>query len=139
MPANDIRKQIEAKRQASLAKPKHPNEARDAPIHVLQQAWLDTRSTAINLGLVPDTAATDGTAYDATTYSRLFQHILQHRNCCVLNVDRLYPAAGSVYDLEVDTGELAASAADVSAVLKEMANTMSAEEISQAVDNWHQI
>ncbi len=139
VPSNDVRRKIEAKRQASITNPQHANEARDAPMHVLQQVWRDTRSTAIDLGLVDGAEAVGDNAYDAVIYGRLYEHMLQHRNCRVLSVDTLYPAAGSAYDLDVASHALMASAGDVADVLAALESSMSADEIRRSVETWYQI
>ncbi|MBT3332600.1 MAG: hypothetical protein HOK21_19395 [Rhodospirillaceae bacterium] len=139
VPSNDVRQQLEAKRQASISNPQHANEARDAPMNVLRQIWRDTCTRAVDLGLVDAEVAAGAKAYDATIYSRLYQHMLQHRNCRVLSIDRLYPAAGSAYDLDVARHELMASAGDVADVMAALENSMSADEISRSVEYWYQI
>lgn len=139
VPSNDVRREIEAKRQASISNPNHVNEARDAPMHVLRQVWRDTRDRAIDLGLVDAEWAAGAQTYDATIYGRLYQHMLQHRNCRVLPVDTLFPAAGSAYDLDVASHELMASAGEVADILAVLENAMSADEISRSVEAWYQI
>ncbi|MBT3371895.1 MAG: hypothetical protein HOA08_16780 [Rhodospirillaceae bacterium] len=139
VPSGEVRAKIEAKRQASIANPKHANESRDAPLNVLEQIWQDARTTAAILGLVPEAQAAAGTGYDPLTYERLFAHMLQHRNCRILHVDTLYPASGSVYELAVPTHELAAPPAEISAIMTELENSHSLAALSQAVADWHRV
>ncbi len=139
VPSAPVRAKIEAKRQASIANPKHSNESRDAPINVLEQIWHEARNTAAALGLVREAETAAGTGYDPLTYERLFAHMLQHRNRHILHVDTLYPAAASVYELGVPTRELAASPAEISAIMADLENSQGLDMIAKSVADWHQV
>ena len=139
VPSAEIRAEIEGKRQASIANPKHANESRDAPINVLRQIWRDASTAAAMLGLVPEARPAAGASYDALTYERLFAHLLQHRNCRILHVDTLYPAVGSVYEFGVPAFELTAPPAEISAIIMELENSDNPDAISQAVADWHRV
>ena len=139
VPSKQVRERIEAKRQSSIANPKHAHESRDAPINVLQHIWQEARTAALHLGLVAGDEAAAETAYDPTTYGRLFEHMLQHRHCRILPIDTLYPGQGSVYELGVPTNEFAATPADISVVIAELEKSHSQASISQSVEGWHLI
>ena len=120
VPSVEVRARIEEKRRASIANPQHANESRDAPINVLQQIWREARDAANLLGLAKNDGTADAADYDPTTYARLFEHMLQHRNRRILAIDALYPAVSSVYELGVSTGEIAAGPADIAAIVTEL-------------------
>jgi len=139
VPSREVREKIETKRQLSIANPTHVHEIRDAPINVLHEAWHQARNAAIHLGLVADTKAAIETDYDHMTYRRLYEHLLKHRNCRILHADTLYPAVGSVYDLDVPINELTATPAEVSSIFAELENSYSQTSIRQSVESWYQI
>ena len=108
-------------------------------MNILRQIWTDTRSKAADLGLVAgeDTAAAD--EYNPTTYGRYFQHLLQRRNCRILDVDTVYADVGSSHDLDVATDELVPSADEISDVLASLESTWTADEIAGSVDAWYEV
>jgi len=57
----------------------------------------------------------------------------------VLSVDTLYPAAGSAYDLDVESHELMASAGESADIAAALENTLSADEINKSVATWYQV
>jgi hypothetical protein len=137
VPTSAVRRQLESKRLGSIANPRHADEARDAPMHILRHVWDETRTKAAELGLAEDVA--DGNDYDPTIYSRLYEHLLQHRNCRILTVETLYPNVGSAHDLDVATHELIASPGDVADVLAAVESGWDAEEVVRSVDAWYQV
>ena len=76
---------------------------------------------------------------DPTIYSRFFRHLLQHRNCRILRVDRLCPDVGSAHDLDVVTHELMASPDEVADLLATVEVVWSADEIVRSVEAWHRV
>jgi len=139
VPTNDVRRKLEAKRQASITNPQHADEARDAPMNTMENVLRETRAMAIDLGLVNAEEVENANAYDATIYSRFFQHMLKHRNCRVLTVEVLYPGVGSAHDLDVAGYELMASSSEVANSIAVLENALSADEINQSVENWYQV
>jgi hypothetical protein len=139
VPANDVRRKLEAKRQASITNPQHADEARDAPMNTMENVLRETRAMAIDLGLVNAEEAANANAYDATIYSRFFQHLLQHRNCRVLAVEALYPGVGSAHDLDAAGHELMASSGEVADFIAALENALSTDEINRSVKNWYQV
>ncbi|MDE0941349.1 MAG: hypothetical protein OSB58_02795 [Alphaproteobacteria bacterium] len=57
----------------------------------------------------------------------------------MLSVDTLYPAAGSAYDLDVESHELMASAGEAADIAAALENTLSADEINKSVATWYQV
>jgi len=56
-----------------------------------------------------------------------------------LHADTLYPAAASVYELGVPTRELAASPAEISAIMADLENSLGLAMIAKSVADWHQV
>lgn len=139
VPSNEVRHQLVAKRQASITNPQHSDEARDAPMHTLENVWRETRALAIELGLVGMTEAASATAYDSTIYRRFFRYLLQHRNCRILAIESLYPGVGSAHGLDVASQELMASVDEVADFVAALEDSSSADEISRSVESWHRL
>jgi hypothetical protein len=139
VPTTEVRRVLEAKRQDTSTRPQHPDEARDAPMNILRQVWADTCSKAAALGLVDGDDATAANEYDPVTYQRFFQHLLQHRNCRILDVDTVYTAVGSSHELDVPTDELVPSVDEISEVLGSLEATSSIDQIVRSVDAWCEV
>jgi hypothetical protein len=139
VPTTEVRRALESKRQDSISSPQHADEARDAPMNILRQVWTDTRSKAADLGLVDGDDAAAADEYDPTTYQRFFQHVLQRRNCRILDVDTVYADVGSSHDLDVPTDELVPSADEIADVLASLEATWTTDQIARSVDAWYEV
>ncbi|MGS2722220.1 hypothetical protein ACVBEJ_00610 [Porticoccus sp. GXU_MW_L64] len=138
VPSAQVRERIESARAASIAKPKHEKEARDAPINVVQENWETARQLAVDLGIA-EPCNESPVPYSAKIYADVFSHLLQHRNCDVLDVDEIYPANGSVYDIGVETHEIAASLDEVVDVFAALEARYTAESLNQSVERWYDV
>jgi hypothetical protein len=56
--------------------------------------------------------------YDPGAYRAVYTSWLRHRHLTVIEMDRLLPTAGSVYDVEAVAGELAPSPEEVERVMR---------------------
>ena len=142
MPTNELREELEKIRRASFANPGHPDEAKDAPPSIMDDAWRVTVARAVDLGLIDRgliemSKHASEISYDASIYRLFFDYLLQHRNACALSVETLFPSKTSGHDLAVDISELTASPKEVAEAFAAVENTMSTQEVSQAVDGWH--
>ncbi len=94
LPSRELRAAIEAKREATIAKPRHANEAHDAPPDLLRALWEDVHGLAHRLGMAESAQAA---AYSPEIYAAVYARLLSERRCEVLPLSRMLPTAGSVY------------------------------------------
>ena len=91
----EVRAAIEAKREQTIAAPRHENEAHDAAPDLLRALWGDLNEVAFRLGLV-DSA--ENAPYSPAIYTSVYGHFLSHRRQLTVNIRRLLPNAASVYE-----------------------------------------
>ncbi|MBI3525854.1 MAG: hypothetical protein HY066_15280 [Betaproteobacteria bacterium] len=139
VPSKTIRERIEAAREASIARPRHEREKRDAPINVVQANWMALYDLAVRLDLAGELGAAQGNLYDPLIYARVFKHLLRHRNCNTLSVETLFPVSGSVYDLDVKTQEITATEIEVANCFANLARKYTDASIREAVEDWHHV
>ena len=114
VPSRQVRALIESRREQSIAKPQHNNEAHDAPPDLLRALWRDLHKVALRLRLADE--ATDD-AYAPAVYAAVYQHLLQHRNHQVLAIDAPLQPKASVYDEMATLPQLRASAPLAAAIM----------------------
>ena len=96
VPSQEVRAAIEAKREETIAAPRHENEAHDAAPDLLRALWGDLYTVAFRLGLV-DSA--ENVPYSPAIYTSVYGHLLSHRRQLTVNIRRLLPSnAASVYE-----------------------------------------
>jgi hypothetical protein len=118
VPSREVRAVIEAARERSIAAPAHARERADAPPNVLRALWEDVYRDGHRAGLVPAPDGAGPVPYDPGAYRAVYTSWLRHRHLTVIEMDRLLPAAGSVYDVEAVAGELSPSAQEVERVMR---------------------
>ncbi len=94
-PTREARAAIEAKREQTIAAPRHENEAHDAPPDLLRALWGDLNEVAFRLGLVE---SAENIPYSPAIYTSVYGHLLSHRRHLTVNICRLLPNAASVYE-----------------------------------------
>lgn len=131
VPSRGLRAHIEAARASTIAAPGHEREARDAPPAVVTAHWQAVDDLADRMGLARGAAG-----YDPDRYRAVFARILTHRNTCCLEADRVWPTAGSVYDLDMPVRELLATPAEVAAAFAGVERDFPGDSCAAAVEGW---
>ena len=117
VPSIPVRQRIEATRARTFASPAHEREAADAPPPVLRALWRELHDLGVGLGIAAAAPAGD-IPYDPEVYAGVYRHLLRHRRHETLTLDEILPVGGSVYDLDVAAGELAATPDEVAATMR---------------------
>ncbi len=117
VPSGAVRRHIEATRERTFATPAHEREAADAPPQVLRALWRELHDLGVGLGIAAAAPAGD-IPYDQAVYAAMYQHLLRHRRHETLRLDEILSIGGSVYDLDVATGELAATPEEVTTTMR---------------------
>ena len=118
VPSREVRAVIEAARERSIAAPAHERERADAPPNVLRALWEDVYREGHAAGLVPAPPAMGPVPYDPDAYRAVYTSWLRHRHVTVVEMDRLLPTTGSVYDVETVAGELTPTPEEVEQVMR---------------------
>lgn len=132
VPSREVRAAIEAKREQSIAAPRHRNEAYDAPPDLLRSIWDDLNAVAFRLGLV-DSAET--APYSPAVYASVYAHLLSHRRRMTVNVCRLLPTAASVYEGMDGLSNLRATSEEAAEILARV----EAESPADDARAWYEI
>ena len=119
VPSREVRAVIEAAREKSIAAPRHVRERGDAAPNVLRALWENVYREGHAAGAV-STPPPSPIPYDPAAYRAVYLAWLQSRHVAVLEMDRVLPAAGSVYDVDSICGELVPGAAEVEQVMREV-------------------
>lgn len=138
VPSTAVRQHIESAREKSIANPQHENETKDAPPNVLQGLMQQVSQLAQQLGLVNSEVALKAN-YDPVLYTAVYQYLLQHRHQQTLPIDTILQPAGSAYDLHISGTELSASPAQAAAIMHNIEQDYTADQLATAVDNWYQV
>ena len=134
-PSKAVRQVIENARARSIARPRHEKEARDAQPNVLQLLWQEVAEIGYQLGLNDD----QNLAYDPGVYTAVYQHLLQHRHQQTLPIDTVLNPNGSAYALPLNGSELAATPAEVAAIMQQIETEFTGDALETAVANWYQM
>lgn len=134
VPSVAVRQHIEAARARTMSTPQHEREMADAPPNVLDSLWYDLLNLAMRLGIAADT-----NTYTPGVYAQTYHYLLQHRRSTRLPVDVVLQVDKSVYDIAGVKGELAATAAEVSATVQALEAMYSPAEVNEAVANWYDL
>jgi hypothetical protein len=122
VPSKEVRAAIEAARERSIAAPRHVRERFDAAPNVLRALWEDVyrEGHAAGAGASPPLGPIP---YDPSAYRAVYLAWLRSRHAMVLEMDRLLPAAESVYDMDRIAAELVPGPADVESVMRHVEAT----------------
>lgn len=134
-PSKAVRQVIEDARARSIANPRHEKEARDAQPNVLQMLWEEVAAIGHQLGLNDG----ENLAYDPGVYTAVYQHLLQHRHHQTLPIDTVLTPNGSAYALPLNGSELAATPAEVNAIMQQIETEFTGDALETAVANWYKI
>ena len=122
VPSGPVRQRIEATRARTFATPMHEREAADAPPQVLRTLWRELHELGVRLGIAA-AAPTGDVPYNPRVYAGVYEHLLRHRRHETVRLDEILPVGGSVYDLDVAAGELAATPEEVAATMRRVEHT----------------
>lgn len=131
VPSRALRRHIEAARASSIASPGHEREARDAPPSIVRDNWRTVDALAERMGM-----ASEEKSYDPDRYRAVFLQLLRHRNARCLEADKVWPTAGSVYDLGIDVREVIASPKKVAEAYATVKRDFPGDACRKAVDDW---
>ena len=137
VPSKPARALIEARRAASIAKPRHENESHDAPPDLLRALWQDVYQAGAALGLAPATVG--DAAYSPEVYAAVYRHLLQHRQRQVLPVDEPLQPTSSVYDLATPLPALRATADQAQAILAKLEASMTVDQAIADAAAWYEV
>lgn len=135
VPSQSVRDVIEAQREKTIVNPQHEKETKDAPPNVLRALWHDLYRLAGELELTDLDA--EHVPYTPEIYSAVYEHLLQHRHVLALEIDEVLRPAQSAYDFESDIPELVASPQQIKAILSQLEQNHTAEQIQQEIDQWY--
>lgn len=141
-PSKAVRQVIEDARARSIARPRHEKEARDAQPNVLQMLWQEVAAIGQQLQLIQKSdflEKSDFSAYDPGVYTAVYQHLLQHRHHQTLPIDTVLTPNGSAYALPLNGSELAATPAEVAAIMQQIETEFTGDALETAVANWYQL
>lgn len=137
IPSKRIRDKIVAKRQETIANPRHQKEKMDAQISVLRQLWEDVHQVAVMLGLAdPLPSATAAIPYDPDAYEAVYRHLCRHRQTKPLRIDIELNPTGSVYDMPYVPNEVRGTADHAAAIITELERQYTTAEIARLVEKW---
>ena len=122
VPSAAVRHRIEAMRERTFASPAHEREAADAPPRILRALWRELHDLGVGLGIAAAAPAGD-IPYDPRVYAGVYEHLLRHRRHETLRLDEILPVGGSVYDLDIAAGKLAATPEEVTAIMRRVERT----------------
>lgn len=88
VPSRKVRQAIEQRRAERNLKPRHPQEAEDAPPQVLRALWEEVQRLAPRIGIEASGAEF---AYNPEVYRQVYQAILRYRRCEVLAIEAILP------------------------------------------------
>lgn len=137
VPTKEVRQIIESKREKTIREPQHEKENEDAPPILLRALWQDVYQLASELDLID--IPLENPSYMPEIYSAVYQHLLQHRNLITLTIDEVLKPAGSVYNLENIASELAATPKQVQAIVTQLENDFTLEQIEAEVNQWYKV
>ena len=121
VPSDDVRRHIMAERRRRFETPLHEREREDAPPDAMRDMWLELLEAAESLGVSFPLAAAAGD-YDADTYRRTYQRILQHSRLEVLEFGEVLPTASmSVYDISVPVVSLTPTEDEAASFIRQAA------------------
>ena len=134
LPSREVRALIEKRREASIAKPAHENEAQDAPPELLRALWQELNQVAFQLGI--SAACAQDAPYSPQIYEAAYRHLLRHRQVTVLPIDAPLRPAASVYAFADELPQLIASRERAQATLREIEAVPSSARGSAA---WYEV
>ncbi|MCC6605181.1 MAG: hypothetical protein IT327_18380 [Anaerolineae bacterium] len=141
-PSKAVRQVIEESRAQTIARPRHEKEARDAQPNVLQMLWQEVAEIGQQLQLIQKSdflEKSDFSAYDPGVYTAVYQHLLQHRHHQTLPIDTVLNPNGSAYALPLNGSELAATPAEVAAIMQQIETEFTSDALETAVANWYKL
>jgi len=118
VPSREVRAVIEGARERSMASPSHDRERADAPPNVLRQLWQDVYREGFEAGLVPAPPPGGEVPYDPAAYRAVYSSWLRARRLTVIDIDRILPSGGSVYDVGTIAGEIVPAPDDVERIIR---------------------
>ena len=137
VPSREVRAIIEARRERTIAEPRHDDEAHDAPPDLLRALWQDLLQVAGQLGL--SDARKAEVPYSPQVYEAVYRHLLRHRHVVTLRIDQPLNLVGSVYDFEYELPRLVASREQAKNLLTHLENTISIEQVQADAARWFEL
>lgn len=137
LPSKALRAIIEARRECSIANPRHEQEIHDAPPHLLRALWNDLNRVAFQLGLTR--AAEAESPYSPEIYEAVYRHLLCHRQVISLPMDEPLQPAGSVYEFAADLPQLVASRERAQRILAQVAAATTEKLAREQLSRWFEV
>lgn len=135
VPTVEMRGVITGHRARTFAAPRNVEEARDAPMHLVEAEWVATRRMYNAWNGIDDDAARDS-EYDPGIYRAVFERLLRHRHLEILSVDRSFEATASAHAKRFPVTELEAGSEAVAAAFASMQERYPGPAAEHAVDGW---
>jgi hypothetical protein len=136
VPSKEIRILIESAREKSIVQPSHKKEEKDALPNVMRALWQEVAQVAYQLSIL-DELPTIEVEYDPEVYTAVYQHLLQHRYHEILPINTALHPTNSAYDYNISGTELAATPAEVNAIIAVIEQHYTPEALEEAVSNWY--
>ena len=137
LPSRQVRALIEARRAGSIARPKHANEAHDAPPALLRALWRDLHQVAVQLDLAEPVEGEP--PYSPEIYARVYRHLLRHRHARTLPIDAPLQPISSVYEQAAPLPFLRATEAQAEAVLAQLEASTAPAQVAADARRWYEI
>ena len=138
VPSLKIRRIIELARARTQAAPKNHYEAKDAPVEVIHNLWLQVAQLRENgyLGVHAQGIKSTSTPYDPEIYAAAYQHILRNRKCLRLNIEQQIDDRDSVYDFGVRVHRLIATESEADYLMADVARKYTTETLERENSEW---
>lgn len=137
LPSRQVRALIEARRMATIANPRHENEAHDAPPDLLRALWRDLHQVAVNLGLAEESV--DEPPYSPEIYENVYRHLLRHRHCQALPINEPLKPTTSVYEQAAPLPNLRATEAQAEAILSQLEALTTPAQTAADARRWYDL
>lgn len=141
-PSRQVRKLIEAQREARTARPLHEREKGDAQPGIMYALWEDLCAVALRFGLI-DEEEQDGRMieYDPDLYCETYSVLLKRRPAGRIDLDMHLSTEGrSVYDLSAGQRDLVPTVTEVETAIQDMeAQFPDPDQLNRSVDRWYSV
>ncbi|MCY3773432.1 MAG: hypothetical protein OXG98_15610 [Gemmatimonadetes bacterium] len=140
-PSRQVRKLIEAQREARSARPLHEREKGDARPGIMYALWEDLCAVALRFGLVDEEKDGRTIEYDPDLYCDTYSVLLRRRPAVRIDLDMPLSTEGrSVYDLSAGQRDLVPTATEVETAIQDMEEHFpDPDQLNRCVDRWYEV
>ncbi|MCR9124925.1 MAG: ATP-binding protein [Rhodobacteraceae bacterium] len=135
VPSVELRARIEAIRAATIANPRHAQEARDAPPHIVEADWLAARRIFNHWNGIADDDARDR-RYDPEVYRAVFERLGRFRQMRIVSVETTFTTGASAYERAAPVVDLVATPQEVAEAYARLEDLFPGNAADWATDGW---